>query len=793
MKPGLKKSFSWSNPTEKYPLFDTNSSSKTSYSGTSNQSLDKLDSSSLSQSQIINANSAEFQTFLQNYSRRGQNYNDGTVLNLEDNPFLKVGETEDLDFSHGASELITSTRAAFKVTDLSQETENTLRVKFINYGNYNAMCELEAAHVYNLTGMVAPKTKFLIHKEYPKRDNGAPQLLIASPMITGYSDLGDFFVSPVVNKFIRHQSLYVKREVRDLQQQILRINEKSKDVITAEDKTKRLNLMKRIYSYLPDYFHQEIEKAFGASKLVANWDFANLSLNNIGCRWTLDGNNVVKFESAFVDFGNSGPIGFGGNVKGKSFTRANTEAKKKTDKPRDYDPELTFTRIEQDFIQQKGGVLAIAQELNEEEARTEKQLSDDEIHFRRKIIFKEAHHIRPQEASFQISDNLIGMLTVSDLPRNLAFGFLLEPAIKAKTALAIKIVEEAIFQSAIEQENLTTFNLNQISDLSLANSLFRDNEIEMAYRFSLITDEAIDTVIDKWHLQTQYPNIFPIPTDLDPEQYSANGVKASYKQRRDFLANSVPPEIIARWKEKNPAQALNAEYDVRLASLEEAGIEISQPPTTASPQINSGAHQLKEIIEQKFSEIRQLFCTEYPELMTKLSEKKSQLRNLENNIVKLDEVIEKSPADSFCDFLKEQRENISQQKNILETTILQKEQEAIIKFISDNMENWKSNFLVLKDTPNCNPLDIERLRKIYHSYPQTDSKARKGIIFDEQNHARNAALHEENVFVFNNIIEILDRISTLTHDVSPPKGPASSTNHSQLTTHSLSNEIQSQP
>jgi hypothetical protein len=101
--------------------------------------------------------------------------------------------------------------------------------------------------------------------------------------------------------------------------------------------------MDSIYQIMPDYFHTEIEKSFAASKFIANWDFANLNLNNIGCRFTLNREGeVIGFESVFVDFGNSGAIGFKGKYKENSLDHANTEAKNFTESPKDYDPALAF-------------------------------------------------------------------------------------------------------------------------------------------------------------------------------------------------------------------------------------------------------------------------------------------------------------------------------------------------------------------------------------------------------------------------------------------------------------------
>lgn len=745
-----------------------NNSGYSSNATSSSSSTTFFDSPSSSYSPNLKsgATSQEFEIFLEDYSQNGLHCNDGTVLNLEDNPKLKVGETEDLDFSHSASEMTTSTRAAFKVTDLSKDKEDTLRVKFINYGNYNAMCEVEAAHIYRLAGMAAPQTQFLIHKAYPRRENGAPQVLIASPMITGYSDLGDFFISPVVDKFIQHQKIEVQQEVRILQQRILDINEKSKDVITAEDKIERIRLMKKIYNYLPDYFHQEIEKAFAASKLVNNWDFANLSLNNIGCKWTLDNNKVVKFESAFVDFGNSGPIGFGGKVKERSLARANTEAKIQLNKPRDYDPAIAFTEIESKFIEEKGGVLPIAKELAEEESRIEKTLSAGEINFRRKIISKEAHHIRPSEANFQIASDMIGMLSISDLPRNFAFGFLLEPAIKAKSIAANKIICEAIDEVDSLKDAKT----------DLSRSIFRDSEIEMAYRFSLIKDEAIDAVIDKWHLQKDFPETFPTPEDLDPERYCAEGVKNIYKERRNFLANSVPKEVVEEWIYSHPAQAINAEYSVMLASLEE--VQLTDIPSTTSETSSSATRGATKIqifydIQNKELEISNLSCTEYPEVMETLRGKMNELTSCNALIEQLNQ-LEQSPV------IEGAKDALLQKKDNLKTVIDQKKLELTVNFITNNIENWKRDYLGLEDMPNCNPLDIERLRKIYRAQPQLNSKARKGIAFDEENHARNADLHQENIFILRSVTEILDRMSAITHPATTPLNRSHGTQHRKL-------------
>jgi hypothetical protein len=162
-------------------------------------------------------------------------------------------------------------------------------------------------------------------------------------MIVGYKDLGDFLIEGSAARFIAPEN---HDKWKSAAEKIKSINDSS--ITTDQDKLRRVKLMSEIYDMLPNYFHNEIEKSFAASKFIGNWDFANFNLNNIGCEFELNGEGqVISFRSAFVDFGNSGVIGFGGKYKELSLERANTEAKPQDKKPTDYDPALKLTEKEE--------------------------------------------------------------------------------------------------------------------------------------------------------------------------------------------------------------------------------------------------------------------------------------------------------------------------------------------------------------------------------------------------------------------------------------------------------------
>lgn len=761
----------------------------------------------------------------------------GVVTNLKYNRFLKKSGTDNNRPNKTVSEILSSTQEAFWVNidqeafarprDLAvisalPEKKHTLfRVKDIKYGNHNAMWEILAGQMYGLSGMTAPDSRFLVHDDFVdgSNGNGAPKTFVASPKITGYSDIGDFLIDNNIEEFIDPESLGIWRKQK---KKIEVINEKSKSdlPVTDQDKRDRVKAMGKIYDLLPDYFHTEIEKAFAASKFVANWDFANFSLNNIGCRFTFDkftsdgGRKVIGFESVFVDFGNSGANGFGGKYKELSLDLANSEAKTVTAKPKDYDPSLTFTAEEnaliesrwlelgeekqekilekarqnflrknpefatipntlarsassisgegwalidhpsvgspiiptqeewnekitktEEYFKRTAAINSLAKDLSDEEERNGKAFfnRDEEPDIRRSIIFKSIHHILPHEAGMVINPKTSGLLTFSDLPRNLPIGILLKPALNAKTKAALHYLNKG----------------DQSHELYRESSFYRDSEVEMAYRFSLISDEAIEHVAKKWYLCEEFPNIFPLPEQFkhDPKYKTAEGVATLFKERRDALIKTVPPEIIEEWKVTNRAQTLAAEQEVKLAILKKTTVlnpdfDINSDSTSSDlsgksidhPKIKS-AQELKELIlnfEQSFIEVHQR--------NRDISELENYLPLTNNANIRL--------------VLEQQIKKIAEELEQSKTT-------AVLDFISNNMEKWKAD-LGLDHKPNCSLFNLNKMKEVEHIKFNVDDTVKlkdDQIITAEQNSERNSKIHQANCAALAQFINILDELS----------------------------------
>lgn len=726
----------------------------------------------------------------------------GRIANLKYNRFLKRSGTENPNPSRAASDATSFTQEAFYVevdTDsLTQKRDaniigallgrhlSTLRVKEIKYGNHNAMWEILSGHLYGLTGLTAPDSKLLVHEDYGTRADGTPKVFVASPLVTGYSDLGDFLVNPSIQRFIKADS---QPTWLDAKEEIERINNlhKSQGAITATDKMRRLEMLGTIYKLLPDYFHTEIEKSFIASKFIANWDFANLSLNNIGCRFTLDkGGNVVGFESVFVDFGNSGANGFGGKYKEDSLERANTEAKPRALKPKDYDPALAFTQKELEMIEAKArqiafeknsslinateeqwraqisaAILAFSKELADAETES-KPMPAEDAKLRRSIISKDAHHIFPHEAGLKINPSksktmeTVGLLTVSDLPRNRPIAILLEPAIKWKTKKITDKISEIgeSAQTNWEDFNQLTENLKSAEPefRQSLQDIYRNSEIEMAYRLSLIPDSAIDHVVNKWYLCAEFPTIFPLPEKFkdDPKYATAEGVAQIFKERRDDLVKIIPQQVIKDWCSKNIDKALAAEEEVELAVLKKTTTinpdfhtnpeNISYPSLASAPnKFKARACSADEIIKQIEEHKRQI---NESEITKSTLGKIAQLKHVSNatNSPEVQEVLQKE-----IDLTKAELDN--------------KQLEDTLDFIQSNLSDWRIALGLIE--PNCSLFNFKQKKDLhcFRNYPNNSPPIADRVLTREEFAKTNQNLYEANLFAYEKFMAILTEIS----------------------------------
>lgn len=738
----------------------------------------------------------------------------GTVANLKYNRFLKRSGTENPNPSRAASDAasLSSTQEAFYVTidkealalartrdinvigALPEKYDTTFRVKEIKYGNHNAMWEILSGQLYGLTGMTAPDTRFLVHDGYGLRPNGAPKVFVASPTITGYIDLGDFLIDHSIQRFIKEEDFEFWQETKQKIEAINNLTKVEGGKITAQDKLERLRLMEEIYKILPNYFHTEIEKAFAASKFIANWDFANFSLNNIGCKFTLDKDgNVVGFESVFVDFGNSGANGFGGQYKELSLNRANSEAKSVTIKPKDYDPALAFTPEELALIEARAKEIAFTdhyeleqiEELTEEEWKTKtneainslvedllnietenQNLDKNAISLRRSIRFKATHHILPHEASMEVNPSTTGFLTFSDLPRNLPFGFLLAPALQAKT-------KAAVFSPQYHNHD------SESKPLHLEKSLYRDSEIEAAYRLSLIPDEAILKVVRKWYLCEEFPNIFPIPEGFrdNPKYTTAEGVAEIFKERRNNLVQSIPTEIINEWISQNKAQALAAKYEVELALLKKT--TIPNQDFHKNPQNSlSNSLLIAEIIAENPADTARKILILVKTFQREFDQSDFVKRELQE-IRELEEELSQNTREKT-------RLLLEDEINLKKSEIDQKKMEMVLDFINANSQIWKIS-LELDSKPNCNPFNLNLFKEMYHitnnstsQLPNNDRQA-----FTEDRLKTNQNLHQANCFAYEQFTKILEEISKPLECIKPTTEPLHNTTSTLKKSNSL--------
>lgn len=707
------------------------------------------------------------------------------------------------------SEMTPQEREVFR--SLPNHGKTYFRAKRIKYGNYNAMMEVMSAQLYSLTGMVSPDLRLLKMEDSEK---GIPEICVASPIVAAFQDLGDFLVDDAV-WFIQedqYEKFYAASKIaKD-------INKKAQSgaEISGKDKLQRIKALEEIYNLMPAYFRSEIEKAFGASKFIANWDFANFNLANIGCRFMLDNHQkVIKVEAVFVDFGNSGVIGFGGKTKPSSLARANKEAKPRTADSVDYDPSLEFSEKEKDllinfaFQIQKdfngdwetlqsddnlmrrciravtdGYEIAIRnydflktamhiektrrkwedseEELNamvneldfssrsfllEKMRKTNSAVTWDNImanpemlrgtirsimveseakesanfpHIRilKTTLFKDVHHILEQEASLDVAPS-VGFLTFSDLPRNLPFAFLLRKLLQEKTQM---LVAEGVYNYA-------------------------DSEIEMAFRLSLIPDEAIAKIVEKWNLSEAYPDVFVVPADAGIDCSTA-GLIAIFKNRKEELIRKIPQKIIKDWIDNNKTKALAAYSEVELAIEQKVGAGIFKSSAIFEGD-KSGVKHEDDPESAKFDAFVQIMKREISQFEEKLSRDKVIAEKSE----KWAKMVQ-AQADTSDMFLKNMlNEMVDKAADDLKFYSAQ----LRIDFLQQNMPKWSKFFEM---DPSHNPFDLERMRKIYRAtngHPKTDEGG--NYVSDEENAARNSASFKENSFIYEKFMGILNRLT----------------------------------
>lgn len=626
---------------------------------------------------------------------------------------------------------------------LPKKIATVFRVKDIKYGNNNAMWEVLSSQLYALTGLGVPDNRLLIYSERETRENGAPKVFVASPLANGYFDLGQFLTDDNMLRFIEESN---QESWRLLKNRVKEIDEQ--EVITDLDKKERNSLYEELYKMLPDYFHQEIQKAFAASKFIGNWDFANLNLSNIGVKFTLDSQgNVIGLRAIFVDFGNSGVIGFRGKYKEASLDIANTEAKTKAASPNDYDPQLIFSSQETDLLKSvlreikenpedldskdykvRSRAINKAVEFLEEESEFpdvisptifvgeyldelskigEKKLMRDLLG---SILFKCSHHIMPSEAKMEIDKRTTGFLTMSDLPRNLPFG--------------------AILRSVIEKKTW------RVGD---GQNIYENSEIEVAFRLSLISDQAIEAIAQKWFLSEEFPNIFPVPEDFkkDPKYNSVAGVAEIFKQRKKDLISLIPEEVVNEWARNNPIIAVAAEQEVRLAIASRTRIPNQDFDfDTNTPKTPQAAAEVIDI-DHKLSfrsRVRNIDISPQIQVLAKIK------RNIEDYREKL-----------------EGKPNKGNEHRIEDQKILQE----MINFIERNSESWKRSLGI---PHNCTLFNIKMIKR---HFPVLREPTAGKYISEGEREVFNRSSYESNSAVYRQFMESLEKVTSLvpSHEV----------------------------
>ena len=688
------------------------------------------------ESQLLNAELENFETDC----TTGNLALSSRILNFEKSRFLKRRTKPSEKFANPES----TTREAFLVDVIDLDLppherrifdampnhgRSAFRVKIIKYGNHNAMWEVMSSQLYALTGMRAPDNRLMKISNVDER--GIPQLCVASPIIAAYQDLGDFLIGAAA-RFIERENASEWQKQKAI---IEEINLKGKEGrVTPKDKLERIKAMEAIYKMLPAYFHNEIQKAFAASKFIANWDFANFNLANIGCKFLLDSDgNVVKLESVFVDFGNSGVIGFGGKYKELSHERANLEAKPYRQAASDYDPRLSLSEKEKEFLLSKAKEVTEVnsfEELEKNWALFRKTLSslaqqvlsagleDDKAKIAKSILFKDSHHILKEETDMELS-RFSGILTVADLPRNLPFAFLL--------------------RDSVRQKDDNFFTAGKYS--------YCDSEVEMAFRLSLIPDKAINYVIRKWNLCESYPHIFAMPQGLDPQHdYSTAGLIKIFQQRKRDLIETIPAEVVKDWVLRNKAKAISAQMDVELAIEQRVGPGIFQGSQLIADGFKESRDR-EDLSHVKFSLTAEIIKNEIKNFEEQM-QSSPYVRQKREELAKIIEENSKLPP-SVSRFL---QEVITQKDEELQYELMQMK----VNHLQRSITKWHSNF---DFDPSFNPFDLHKIRKIYQaSHPNHKESADGKYVSSTDNHKKNQAIYEENSFIYGKFMSILDKL-----------------------------------
>jgi hypothetical protein len=253
-----------------------------------------------------------------------------------------LNEVDDRSEKEGAS-----TQAAQYMTD---REGNRYRLK-CNADRPNVTFhEVFAAQMLNVMGFSGVPAARFVSDYTDKEDRSAGEVWIASPQVEGFTDLGPFLVGSGKQyvsenqKTAYQQHLDAYHAAQGRARQILSgegpaaqlMKGYRKGGVSELDETQHaalqplrdeyragLQAQERMLALLPPQFHDALLRAFYTSEVVGNWDFLNHDRANTG--FSIQGGMV---RSHTVDFGNSGPIGFGGKTKPASIATARQPARK---------------------------------------------------------------------------------------------------------------------------------------------------------------------------------------------------------------------------------------------------------------------------------------------------------------------------------------------------------------------------------------------------------------------------------------------------------------------------------
>jgi hypothetical protein len=208
--------------------------------------------------------------------------------------------------------------------------------------------EIFAGQLLNAMGFSHAPKATLVSDAAGKLGEAPEVVWIASPELKGFQDTGTFLVKSGENcveaalqaNYQLHLQTYHQAkgdaakqlERPEVAALLARYKKGGFDKLTPQEHTvlqplrdcyrRALHAQDKMYDLLPPEFHRQLLHAFYTSEIIGNWDFMNHERANTG--FTVENGKVVVHT---VDYGNSGPIGFGGKFKEQSGAAANQAAR----------------------------------------------------------------------------------------------------------------------------------------------------------------------------------------------------------------------------------------------------------------------------------------------------------------------------------------------------------------------------------------------------------------------------------------------------------------------------------